>query len=317
VAYRHEVLTCCSRKLALICGLLLLAVGQAWSAGAPDTPQIRQASVNGVTLVYEEQGDGAPVVFIHGCCTDYRAWDAQRQAIAPHYRFIGLNMRYHGTAPWPDDGSKYSHQTHADDIAAFIRGLNAGPVDLVGWSYSGLIVMLVTVQHPDLVHSLTIHEPGVLSYVADPASVKIATADRQTMLGAALAAAKAGDVAGAARLVPVGVNHQPDFWDSASADTRSMFADNARTIPLAFFTAPPPPPMTCDQLRQLKIPALMTYGADTWPFYRISAEGAAACIPGAQLVAVPGRHLAIVQQPNAFNAVLLQFLAKAGSQPKP
>jgi pimeloyl-ACP methyl ester carboxylesterase len=224
--------------LALICGLLLFSVGHAWAAGAPSAPQIKQASVNGVTLVYEEQGDGAPVVFIHGCCTDYRAWDAQRQAIAPHYRFIGLNLRYHGTAPWPDDGSKYSHQTHADDIAAFIRGLNAGPVDLVGWSYSGLIVMLVTVQHPDLVHSLTIHEPGVLSYVADPATVKIATEDRPAMLGPAIAAAKAGDVAGAARLVPVGVNHQPDFWDSASADTRSMFADNARTIPLAFFTAP-------------------------------------------------------------------------------
>jgi pimeloyl-ACP methyl ester carboxylesterase len=80
---------------------------------------------------------------------------------------------------------------------------------------------------------------------------------------------------------------------------------------------PPPPPMTCDQLRHLKIPALMTYGADTWPYYRISAEAAAACIPGAQLVAVPGRHLAIVQQPDGFNAVLLQFLAKAGSQPKP
>jgi pimeloyl-ACP methyl ester carboxylesterase len=87
--------------------------------------------------------------FIHGCCTDYRAWDAQRQAIAPHYCFVGLNLRYHGTGPWPDDGSKCSHQTHADDIAAFIRGLNAGPVDLVGWSYSGLIVMLVTVQHPE------------------------------------------------------------------------------------------------------------------------------------------------------------------------
>ena len=87
MAYRHEVLTSCSRKLALICGLLLLAVGQAWSAGAPSAPQIKQASVNGVTLVYEEQGDGAPVIFIHGCCTDYRAWDAQRQAIAPHYLY--------------------------------------------------------------------------------------------------------------------------------------------------------------------------------------------------------------------------------------
>jgi hypothetical protein len=39
VAYRHEVLTSCSRKLALICGFLLLAVGQAWSAGTPSAPQ--------------------------------------------------------------------------------------------------------------------------------------------------------------------------------------------------------------------------------------------------------------------------------------
>ncbi len=126
VACWYEALTSSSRKLALTCDLLLLAVGQAWSAGTPSAPQIKQASVNGVTLFYEEQGDGAPVVFVHGCCTDYRAWDAQRQAIAPHYRFIGLNLRDHGTAPWPDDGSKYSHQTHADDIAAFVRGLNAG-----------------------------------------------------------------------------------------------------------------------------------------------------------------------------------------------
>jgi hypothetical protein len=44
VAYRHKVLTSCSRKVALICGLLLLAVGQAWSAGAPSAPQSRPAS---------------------------------------------------------------------------------------------------------------------------------------------------------------------------------------------------------------------------------------------------------------------------------
>ncbi len=316
MACRHEAVTSYSHKLALICGLLLLAVGQAWSAGAPSAPQIKQASVNGVTLVYQEQGDGAPVVFIHGCCTDYRAWDAQRRAIAPHYRFIALNMRYFGTAPWPDDGSKYSHQTDADDIAAFIRGLNAGPVDLVGWSYSGPIVMLVALQHPELLHSLTIHEPGSASFVTDPASVKIAAEDRAAALGPAIAAAKAGDFAGAARLTPIGVNHQPDFWETTTPEIRTMFLDNARTWTLAL-AAPPQPPITCEMLHQIKIPALITYGGDTRPFYRIAAEGAAGCIPGAQLVAVPGRHLAIVQQPDAFNAALLQFLSKAGSQPKP
>jgi pimeloyl-ACP methyl ester carboxylesterase len=295
-----------------------LAVGQAWSAGAPSAPEIKQASVNGVTLVYEEQGDGAPVLFIHGCCTDYRAWDAQRQAIALHYRFIGLNLRYHGTAPWPDDGSTYSVKTHVDDVAAFIRGLNAGPVDIVGWSASGPIVLLVALQHPELLHSLAIHEPAAVTVVTNPTSLKIAVEDRQAMLAPVIAAAKGGDAAGAARLVPIAVNHQPDFWDTATPGIGSMFVDNARTIPLAFLTAPPPPPVTCDQLGQIKIPALITYGGDTRPFYRIAAEGAASCIPSAQLVAIQGgRHLAIVQQPDAFNAVLLQFLAKAGSQPKP
>jgi pimeloyl-ACP methyl ester carboxylesterase len=275
--------------------------------------QIRQANVDGGTLVYQEQGNGAPVVFVHGAVTDYRAWEAQRRAIAPHYRFIGLNLRYHGTAPWPDDGSKYSITMHADDVAAFIRGLNAGPVDLVGWSYSGPIVLLVALQHPELVHSLTIHEPASVSFVTDGASLKVAAEDRKAMMGPAVAASKAGDVAAVARLVPGGVNNQPDAFDSATPELRSMFLDNARTFAL-LIGAPPPPPTTCDQLRQIRIPVLITYGEATRPFYRIASEGAARCIPGAQLVGIPdGRHLAIFQQSDAFNTALLGFLSKAGS----
>jgi pimeloyl-ACP methyl ester carboxylesterase len=194
--------------------------------------------------------------------------------------------------------------------------LNAGPVDLVGWSYSGPIVMLVVLQHPELVHSLTIHEPGSVSYVIDPAIAKMAGEDRVAALGPAIAAAKAGDFASAARLTPIGVNHQPDFWETTSPEIRTMFLDNARTWTPAL-AAPPQPPITCDMLQQIKIPALITVGADTRPYFHIAAEGAARCIPGAQLVTVPGRHLAITQQPEAFNATLLQFLSKAGSQPKP
>jgi pimeloyl-ACP methyl ester carboxylesterase len=303
-------------KVCLICSLLLMVIGcQTWS-GAPSAPRIKQASVNGVTLVYQEQGDGAPVVFVHGCCTDYRAWDAQRQAIAPNYRFIGLNMRYFGTAPWPDDGSKYSQQTGADDVAAFIRGLKAGPVHLVGWSYSGPIVMLVALRHPELVRSLTVHEPGTVSYVTDPAKLKLAGEDRMAALGPAIAAAKAGDFAGAARLTPIGVNNQPDFWETTTPEIRTMFLDNARTWKPAL-TAPPQPPITCEMLHQIKIPVLITVGRETRPLYRIASEGAAGCIPGAQFVTIPGRHLAIAQQPAAFNAALVQLLAKAGSQPKP
>jgi pimeloyl-ACP methyl ester carboxylesterase len=311
VRFYTAMLKCC-----FICGLLLVATGQAWSAGAPSAPQIKTASVNDVTLVYQEQGDGPPVVFIHGCCMDYRAWDAQRQAVASRYRFIAPNLRYFGTATWPEDRSKYSQQTHADDIAAFIRVLNIGPVDLVGWSYTGPIVMLVALQHPELVHSLTMHEPSSLTYVSDPAISKAANEDRAAALGPAMAAAKAGDFTSAAKLTPIGVNHQPDFWETTTPAIRTMFMDNARTWTLAL-AAPPQPPITCDMLRQLKMPVLITVGADTRAYYHVAAEGAAACISGVQFVTVPGRHLAIIQQPEAFNAALLQFLAKAGSPSKP
>lgn len=314
MVYRHRMLTSWLRICAFSCLLLLLATAPGWSAGPP---QLRQASVNGAMLSYVEQGSGAPVLFVHGCCTDARAWEAQREAVAAQRRFIALNLRYHGTAAWTDDGARYGHQAHADDIAAFIRGLNAGPVDLVGWSYSGLMVALVAAQHPELVRSLTIHEPAFTSFITDPVQLKAATEDRGAMLGPVMGAVRAGDNAGAARLVPTRVNDQADFWNSASAETGVMFAENARTLPLAFLTAPPPPPMTCAQLGQFRMPALMTYGGDTRPFYRIATAAAAGCIPGAQLVAVPGgRHLAMVQQPEAFNAILLQFLSKVGPPPK-
>ena len=231
--------TSCSRRVGLMFGLLLFVVGSPLLAATPSAPQIKQASVNGVTLVYEEQGEGPTVVFIHGCCTDYRAWDAQREAIAAHYRFIGLNLRYHGTAPWPDDGSKYSVATHVDDVAAFIRGLNAGPVNLVGWSSSGPTVLLVALQHPELLHSLMIHEPASVTFITDPAILKAAGEDRQAILGPAIAASKAGDLAGVAHLVPAGVNNQPDFFDTAPPEIRSMFLDNARTCTaLPYGTAP-------------------------------------------------------------------------------
>ena len=95
-------------------------------------PTTRQARVSGVALNYVEQGQGAPVVFVHGATIDHRAWEGQREAVARCYRYIALTQRYFGTDPWPDAGEQYSLTTHADDLTTFIRNLKAGPVHLVG-----------------------------------------------------------------------------------------------------------------------------------------------------------------------------------------
>jgi pimeloyl-ACP methyl ester carboxylesterase len=293
--------------LSATVGLLVLSSGsaaaQALSAAAP---AVKQASVNGVDLVYLEQGQGAPVVFVHGAFADHRVWEGQREAVAQRYRYIALTQRYFGTAPWPDSGEKFSLATHADDLAVFIRELKAGPVHVVGWSYGGSIALALAVQHPELLKSLFLHEPGAIaSFVTDPADAKAVGEDRREIVGPASGASKAGDTAGAVRLFFDGVNSQPGLFETLprqrgrySLTTRARFHSSS---------APPPPALSCAQLGQIKVPVAIAKGELTRPSFRILADTASRCIPGSRL-AVQGRQTAPATSPAAFNEVLLGFL---------
>jgi pimeloyl-ACP methyl ester carboxylesterase len=293
------------RRLIVAASVLLLG----YSLAQADPPQTKQASVNGVNLTYQEQGEGKPVVFVPGAGSDYRVWDGEREAVAPHHRFVALTQRYFGTEPWSDDGLKFSMTTHADDLAGFIRELNAGPVDIVGWSYSGPIALLVAMQHPELVHGLFLYEPAIISIVTDPGDLQVATDDRKAVAAPAAAATKAGDNNEALRLLINGVsNQQPGYFDTAPPSIHAMLLDNARTLPL-FYAAPPPPQITCEQLGKLKMPVTIAKGDSTRPFYKIAADTASRCIPGSKLVVIPnGRHVTPAQNPAAFNEVVLTFL---------
>ena len=274
----------------------------------PGAPQLKQIDINGVKITYQEQGHGTPVVFVHGAITDHRVWEGQREAVAAHNRFVAPTMRYFGTDPWPDKGANYSMKTHTDDLIAFLQSLNAGPVDLVGWSYSGPIALLVAVQHPELVHSLFLDEPSTLALVTDQVELKTATQDRTAMAGPAAAAVKTGDLTGAVKILFNAVNDQANLFDTVAPAVRTMLLDNARTLP-ASFAAPPPPPITCEQLARIKVPTAVAVGELTRPFYKIAAGSVARCIAGAKLVVIPkARHAAAVQATAQFNEVLLRFL---------
>jgi pimeloyl-ACP methyl ester carboxylesterase len=297
--------------LAVLVGASGLALGSVASsrAGAQAvSAPVKHASVNGVDLGYVDQGQGAPVVFVHGAFSDHRAWEGQREPVSRWYRYVAPTQRYFGTDPWPDAGEKYSLQTHADDLAAFIRELKAGPVSVVGWSYGGAIALTLTVQHPELVKSLFLHEPAIATFVTDAADAKAAGEDRRDMATPAANASKAGDNAVAVRLFFDGVNGQPGFFDALAPESRAMFLENARTIPL-LLAAPPPPGISCADLGQIKVPVAVAKGELTRSFYRIVADTASRCIPGSRLVVIlGGRHAAPALTPAAFNEALLGFL---------
>jgi pimeloyl-ACP methyl ester carboxylesterase len=285
--------------------------GVAWPVGAADAPPLRHLQVNGVDLAYVDQGSGAPVVFVHGLVSDARIWEQQRPAVAQHYRFIAYNERDHGPEPWPDEGQHYTVATHAADLAAFLRALQAGPVHLVAHSSAGILATLVALDHPDLVHSLTLAEPAIGTLLADMPEGKPPLDDRAQALAQARAAANAGDAGQATRAFFEWVDNQgPGAFDRQPAAVRQMLLDNARTLPLVL-AAPPPPAISCAMLGGVKAPTLVIDGDQTRRFFSLISEVAVRCLPGSRLVTIPqATHLMFIQQSAAFNAVLLSFLAQ-------
>ncbi|MGH0035318.1 MAG: alpha/beta fold hydrolase [Myxococcota bacterium] len=129
----------------------------------------RSVTVNGTTLAYREEGDGEPVVFVHGTASDLRAWEQQLPVVGRSYRAIAYSRRFarpnEDIAPGADDPML----PHVKDLAAFLRAIDAAPAHLVGNSWGAFVSLLTAVRHPDLVRTLVLEEPPVLSlFVSTP-----------------------------------------------------------------------------------------------------------------------------------------------------
>ena len=83
---------------------------------------VRTADVNGAALAYREQGEGKPVVFVHGSADDLRSWAQQLPAIGASYRAIAYSRRY--ARPNEDIEPDADNQTlpHVDDLVSLPAG---------------------------------------------------------------------------------------------------------------------------------------------------------------------------------------------------
>ncbi|PMR70818.1 alpha/beta fold hydrolase [Halomonas heilongjiangensis] len=287
------------------------ALALAVSSAAVSSEQTRTVEVNGVTLPYVDQGEGNPVVFVPATIADHRVWEPYREAIAREHRFISYTKRYFGTEPWPDDGEQFSSETHAADLAAFIRALDAGPVYLVSWSYSGQIVPLMALEHPELVRGMVHYEPHVPSLVAEmPEEIQAAIAEDNNKYGPAMEALEAGDAEQATKLFIEAVfQRSPGGFEQEPEYMRVIWLDNARTVPLQ--VAMTPPAISCEDLATLEQPTLILRGEHSDVYYASVADTMAQCQPQAELGVIPGvNHDGTFNAVEDFTAAILDFLAE-------
>jgi pimeloyl-ACP methyl ester carboxylesterase len=110
---------------------------------------------DGVELFYEEAGSGTPIVFVHEYAGDARSWEPQLRFFARRYRCIAFNARGYPPSQVPTEQAKYSQDRATDDIAAVIKALDLAPAHVVGLSMGAFAALHLGLRHPHLARSLT------------------------------------------------------------------------------------------------------------------------------------------------------------------
>ncbi len=110
------------------------------------------ATVNGVHLNYRIEGEGPPIVLMHGFSTGHYVWDATASRLAERFRVVRHDHRGHGDSSKPP--GPYRIQDYVDDLVALLNYLGYERVDPVGHSMGGRTALLFALDHPDRLNRL-------------------------------------------------------------------------------------------------------------------------------------------------------------------
>ena len=81
------------------------------------------ASVNGVKLAYERQGNGVPMLLIHGFPRDRRLWRKLVPLLSDSFDTVAMDRRGYGESDRPTDPAGYDNRTMAEDAFELSRAL--------------------------------------------------------------------------------------------------------------------------------------------------------------------------------------------------
>jgi pimeloyl-ACP methyl ester carboxylesterase len=124
--------------------------------------------VNGVDLAWSEWGsssDATPtLVLCHGFTGSSLDFALQVDALAADRRVVTLDQRGHGASTRTGRLEGYTIEQLSADLVAFIEAVGGGPVDLLGHSMGGRVVMGLVQDRPDLVRSLILMDTTAWSF---------------------------------------------------------------------------------------------------------------------------------------------------------
>lgn len=116
-----------------------------------------KVQANGITINYEEQGSGEPLILIPYLSAEHACYAFQVAEYAKHFTCISLDLR--GTGESDKPAGPVSTELYADDVAAFMQALGLAKAHVSGLSLGAAIGMWLAAKYPERVKSLSLHSP--------------------------------------------------------------------------------------------------------------------------------------------------------------
>lgn len=265
------------------------------------------ADLDGIDIHYEVTGTGHPVVLVHGHGLDSRLWMEQAPALSRSYTVVRYDLRGHGRSQASSTG--YSRPHYTGELHRLILHLGFSRPSLVGHSLGGSVALEYALAHPDRLAALVLTNTGLegFSYGKKMSNV---VAKQKALLQREGMSAK---FLRATLISPIfdGVRRQP----AKLALVKEMLAAWAGSSWLDRATYPPPAKLHIERLGEIRAPTLVMVGEQDIEGFHQVAELLTQRIAVTRKAIVPqAGHLAPLENPEAFNDILLDFLGGAAGK---
>ena len=219
----------------------------------------------GVALAYEERGSGPLVLLVHGMADDAAGIAELAGTLSSEARVIAYDRRGYGRSGAPVPYERTTVEEQAEDAAALLRRLDAGPAVLWGADFGALVCLDLCKRHRALVRAAVLVDPPLFAFS------RLATealADERAVLEDAL---RSGGPQAAVAVYLASRGRAREAADSAAA--RAFFADYGA---LAGW------PATRAQLRALDMALAVIVSAGAPGHFREAADALIALAPAAR-----------------------------------
>jgi len=248
-------------------------------------------------MAYRVDGpnDSPAIVFINSLGTDHRLWDAQVRTLIPTYRVVRFDFCGHGASEPPR--GPVSIASLGTDVIALLDHLGIERAHVCGCSLGGMMALWLAAERPGRVASAVLANTGARIGTVDSWNARIETVRREGMEGVADSVLK--------RFLSAA------FREREPRTAAKIGAMIRATDPRGYIAA-------CMALRDadldeivghVGVPTLVVAGALDAATPPSLGQQLHAGIDGSRLAIIPdAAHLTNVEQPEAFNAALANFL---------